>query len=111
MLVLCAFAESTDASCGSISTYTATMTLNTFGHTFYSNNEDCVWYIKPSSSYISGYYLEIKWTRFNIEGDMPGCSYDSVEIFLTKYVLFDSKARPSLTIRLEITAILKSLML
>eukprot|EP00112_Aurelia_sp_Birch-Aquarium-sp1_P013260 Seg2808.2 transcript_id=Seg2808.2/GoldUCD/mRNA.D3Y31 product=Cubilin protein_id=Seg2808.2/GoldUCD/D3Y31 len=54
-----------------------------FSHRLYSNDEDCTYYFQPSSSYTYGYFLEIKWTSFDVEGNMPSCSKDSVEVFLT----------------------------
>ncbi|XP_065054873.1 cubilin-like isoform X3 [Rhopilema esculentum] len=65
------------------STNNATTSLQTLAMTNYSNNEYCVFYIQPSSSYSSSsYYLEIEWKSFDIEGKLPSCK-DYVEVFLT----------------------------
>ncbi|XP_065054872.1 uncharacterized protein LOC135683524 isoform X2 [Rhopilema esculentum] len=65
------------------STNYATTSLRSLSRRYYSNNEYCTFYIRPSSYYTSSsYYLEIKWISFNIEGLLPSC-YDYVEIFLT----------------------------
>ena len=52
-------------------------------HTPYSNNDDCTINIKPDEDYQVGYYLEIKWMYFDIEGNMPECK-DYVEVFVTR---------------------------
>ncbi|XP_065054811.1 fibulin-2-like [Rhopilema esculentum] len=66
------------------STKYATTSLQTLSRTYYSNNELCTTYIRPSSSYpSSSYYLEIKWTRLSVQGSLPSCT-DYVEVFLTR---------------------------
>ena len=67
-----------------IATMYATTSLKSHSYLDYSNNEYCTLYFRPSSGYSSGYFLEIKWTKFDIEGKMPSCIYDSVEVFLTR---------------------------
>eukprot|EP00795_Rhopilema_esculentum_P015801 gene15801-7105_t len=62
-------------------TKTASTYSNTLSHLYYSNNEDCTFYINPQHS--TGYYLEIKWVSFSVEGSLPSCSNDSVEVYLT----------------------------
>eukprot|EP00794_Sanderia_malayensis_P017363 gene17363-19100_t len=54
----------------------------------YSNNEDCNVTIQPSVWYKPlSYFLEIEWyyfsTRFDVNGTMPGCTNDYVEVYLT----------------------------
>ena len=53
----------------------------------YSNNEDCTFTIQPSTFYRTGYFLEVYWYSFKVNGEMPTCSQDYVEVFLTRCVL------------------------
>lgn len=62
--------------------YYATTSLKFLRYYSYSNNDDCLLSIIPSSLYRSGYYLELKWTTFDIEGSLPTCT-DYVEVFIT----------------------------
>ena len=71
-----------DTACVS-SSFVATKSLQGVQYYQYSNNDDCTVTITPSTLYQSGYYLEIKWTYFDIEGSLPKC-HDFVEIFLTR---------------------------
>jgi len=61
--------------------YYATTSLKFLRYYSYSNNDDCLLSIIPSSLYRSGYYLELKWTTFDIEGSLPTCT-DYVEVFI-----------------------------
>ena len=83
LLMLLANAIEVKSYCYS-STYAATTSVNSFGNLPYSNNEHCDLTIIPHSAYRSGYYLEVKWTTFEIEGSMPKC-IDYIEVFLTRY--------------------------
>eukprot|EP00795_Rhopilema_esculentum_P015797 gene15797-7102_t len=74
------FFKSVDGYCSG-GTKTASTYSNTLSHLYYSNNEDCTFYINPQHS--TGYYLEIKWVSFSVEGSLPSCSNDSVEVYLT----------------------------
>ena len=49
----------------------------------YVNNENCVLSILPVTDFRIGYYLVIKWTSFEVEGNLPYCK-DYVEVFLTR---------------------------
>ena len=64
-------------------TYYATTSSKGLYYYDYGNNEDCKLTILPSSSYRVGYYLEIIWKTFEIQGNMPNCSNDYIEVFLT----------------------------
>ena len=85
LLVLLLIAAEVQSSCYSTSRYYATTVLRAVQYYYYSNNDNCVIYIIPDTLYRSGYYLELKWTTFDIEGRLPTC-IDYVEVFLTRYV-------------------------
>lgn len=62
--------------------YTAT-TFPTFVENLnYGNNEDCIFDIVPANR--SQYYLEITTHKFGIQGGMPNCEEDFMEIFTTR---------------------------
>ena len=65
------------------STFVATTSAKGLDYSHYSDNDNCTVNIIPNAIYQRGFYLEIKWTRFHIEGDMPKCK-DYVEVFLTR---------------------------
>ncbi|XP_065054715.1 tolloid-like protein 1 [Rhopilema esculentum] len=49
----------------------------------YKHGENFTYFIEPWSPYLpSRHYLEIKWTSFNVEGNLPTCK-DYVEVYLT----------------------------
>lgn len=93
--------------CRYTKTFYATEDAQTIQHMYYGSSEDCVFSIQPSdkhnkyfdySKYLTQwqkyfqyrqyeYFLEMSWTKFSVKGNMPDCSNDYVEIFLTKYVL------------------------
>ena len=77
LVVLC---HDANALCGS-RTYSASTVKKTFSYMNYQNNEIC--YITIQPSYSRGYYLEIGWDHFDVEGYMPSCSHDYIEVFLT----------------------------
>ncbi len=77
------YAKNAASSCYSSTKYANTNTQY-LSNSYYSNNEDCQFTILPSSSYTSGYYLEIIWTVFDVKGEMPDCENDYVEVFLTR---------------------------
>ena len=85
LILILLSAEEVEPGCTSRS-FTATTQLRLLEYLEYSNNDDCMIYISPSSSYRSGYYLEIKWVVFDIEGNLPECK-DYIEVFLTRYDL------------------------
>ena len=93
------FFTSVDGYCSG-GTKTASTYLKTLSHLYYSNNEDCTFYINPQ--YSSGYYLEIKWVTFSVEGSLPSCSYDSVEVYLTRYEILPSIRAPVICGRFEL---------
>ena len=65
------------------STFVATTNTQSVDYHHYSDNDNCIVNIIPNAIYQRGFYLEITWTRFHIEGDMPKCK-DYVEVFLTR---------------------------
>eukprot|EP00795_Rhopilema_esculentum_P015813 gene15813-7120_t len=80
--VLAIFIKNASGVCN-CSTNNATTSMRTLSMLNYSNNENCTFYIRPSRTFLSyGFYLEIKWISFDIEGKIPNC-YDFVEVFLT----------------------------
>ena len=83
LLVLLFTTADVQSVCYSTSSYYATTALKAVQYYHYSNNDDCVMYIIPNALYRSGYYLELKWTTFDIEGSLPTCE-DYVEVFLTR---------------------------
>ena len=86
-LLLAVLFRNADGLCYSSTKY-ALPFLRAISNVHYTNNEHCIIYIRPSGAYSStNYYLEIKWTSFDIEGNMPNCK-DYVEVFLTRYWLF-----------------------
>ena len=64
-------------------TYSATSRLASLQYFHYANNDDCILSIVPNPLYQGGYYLEIKWIHFEVDGDLPNCK-DYVEVYLTK---------------------------
>ena len=57
-------------------------------HHSYSADKECTYAITPGGYYTRNnkkYYLEVTWDRFDVDGEMPRCSKDSVEVFLTRY--------------------------
>ena len=70
------------SACNSNSLF-ATTGVRSVQHFHYSNNDDCTVNIIPAALYHKGYYLEINWKNFDIEGNMPKCK-DYVEVYLTK---------------------------
>ncbi|XP_065054613.1 cubilin-like [Rhopilema esculentum] len=63
----------------------ATTTSQLFSYQSYTNNEYCRIQIAPSNNLNSSeFFLEIKWIRFDIKGQMPDCREDFVEVHLTR---------------------------
>ena len=72
------------------STVYATTYSKSISNYYYSSYEDCTYYIRPQTSSVwpsSSYYLEITWSTFKVNGELPYCSTDYVEVFLTRYVV------------------------
>eukprot|EP00794_Sanderia_malayensis_P016615 gene16615-18305_t len=83
--VLTIFVIRSESKCQS-QTYYATISSQTIYYFNYEDNENCLLSIRPSYLYSTKYYLEIVWKTFEIEGSMPYCSKDSVEVYLTKHL-------------------------
>ncbi len=84
--LLASFVNKSDSACTSRS-YRATTSYQYIRKYSYGNNEDCTFYISPSSYYYSGYFLQIQWyynPAFSVNGVMPRCTTDYVEVFLTR---------------------------
>eukprot|EP00795_Rhopilema_esculentum_P002911 gene2911-1150_t len=47
-----------------------------------AENGNYIWKILPAMSSTS-YFLEVYWLTFNVQGSMPKCDQDSVEVFIT----------------------------
>ncbi|XP_065054986.1 uncharacterized protein LOC135683609 [Rhopilema esculentum] len=63
----------------------ATNETQTLSHIDYANDEDYTFIIEPAMHLnASLHYLEIIWTLFDVEGSIPYCSNDYVEVFLTR---------------------------
>ena len=82
IIIVMALIGTVDATCQS-TTYYASSSKRYIWNLNYENNELCTIYIRPSAAYTSGHYLEIRWDLFEVEGYMPSCSHDYVEVFLT----------------------------
>ena len=65
-------------------TFDATTSKSFVTNEHYGNDEDCIISIRPSALHTSGFYLEIKWLVFEVEGEMPECGHDFVEVTLTR---------------------------
>ena len=75
----------TSGSCPLSQNYYATTSTKYLSHRYYSNNEDCTFNISPSGLYnTDGYFLEVRWSSFDVKGKMPNCNEDYVEVFLTR---------------------------
>lgn len=63
----------------------AKSTSNSEGILFYANDERRTYTIVPAAGYsASSYYLEISWSStFDVKGNMPYCSGDYVQVYLT----------------------------
>ena len=63
--------------------YTATTSSQYIRKLSSSYNGEFVWRITTSPSYTSSsYYLEVYWLGFTVQGEMPKCEPDYVEVFL-----------------------------
>ena len=65
-------------------TFDATTSISFVTNEHYGNNENCLISIRPSALHSSGFYLEMKWLVFEVEGKMPECRHDFVEVSLTR---------------------------
>lgn len=83
LFVLCIVLTNAAGHCRFSETYIAKTSPQSLFYYMHSN-ENCLLKIKPHSLYSDGYYLEIRWINFNIEGNMPSCSDDFMEVFLTR---------------------------
>ena len=82
--VAAALLNTADSYCYSTTLYARTYQLSK-SILYPSTYERCTIYIKPSSFYSSGYYLMISWSSyFDVKGNMPFCTEDYVEVFLTR---------------------------
>ena len=45
----------------------------------YNRSQDCYWEIEPS---VSASYIKLTWKKFVVDGVMPSCQNDFVEVFL-----------------------------
>lgn len=111
MFTLLAVVKAIQCACYS-TTLTATTAKTYKSHSPFSNNEDCTFTIKPQPSwYLSSgnYYLEITWSSFSVNGDMPSCyGGDYVEVFLTRYIFVFKYARVEINRSLGLPIILYS---
>eukprot|EP00112_Aurelia_sp_Birch-Aquarium-sp1_P022896 Seg661.1 transcript_id=Seg661.1/GoldUCD/mRNA.D3Y31 product=Cubilin protein_id=Seg661.1/GoldUCD/D3Y31 len=82
LLVLSSFGRC-NGKCTS-GTFDATTSVSFVTNENYGNDEDCTISIRPSAMHSSGYYLAIKWLVFEVEGEMPECEHDFVEVTLTR---------------------------
>ena len=80
LLFVLFFALEAETACSS-SVLIASTQVKTAGLVYYSNNDYCTISINPG--YANGYYLEIKWIDFEIEGNLPECK-DYIEVLLTR---------------------------
>ena len=86
ILTLLAVVKAIQCACYS-TPLTATTIKTSKSHYPISNYEDCTFTIKPASYYSGNYYLEITWSTFGVDGDMPNCyGGDYVEVYLTRYI-------------------------
>ena len=91
MMILLQSFTLANGSCPS-QNYYATTSTGYLSHRYYSNNEDCTFYISPSSLFANSlflydnddYFLEVRWSSFDVKGKMPRCNEDYVEVFLTR---------------------------
>ena len=65
-------------------TFDATTSLSFVTNEHHGSDEDCVISIRPSALHTSGFYLEIKWLVFEVEGEMLECENNFVEVTLTR---------------------------
>ena len=87
ILMLLAVVKAIQCACYS-RTITASGTRLYKSHYPSSNYEDCTFTIIPPSYYTRKHYLEITWSTFNVNGDMPNCyGGDYVEVKLTRYII------------------------
>lgn len=75
-------ASDVESACNSVSYY-ATIQLKSVQYYKYSNNDDCTINIIPYILYQRGYYLEVTWNYFDIEGYLPYCK-DYIEVFISR---------------------------
>ena len=66
-----------------VNEYTATTLSQYILKTPSMYNGDVIWRLTPSSAYTaSSYYLEVYWMTFTVQGKMPDCQPDYVEVFV-----------------------------
>ena len=63
--------------------YTATTSIKYLLKSSSTNNGDFIWRFTSSSAYVSSsYYLEVYWISLRVQGAMPKCEPDYVEVFV-----------------------------
>ena len=63
--------------------YTATTSSQYIVKSSSNDNGDFIWRLTSSSAYnSSSYYLEVYWISFTVQGAMPKCEPDYVEVFV-----------------------------
>ena len=71
------------ASPVSVKEYSATTSFQYISKTSLMYNGDAIWRLTPSSAYTATlYYLEVYWMTFYVQGEMPNCHPDYVEVFV-----------------------------
>ena len=71
------------ASPVTVKEYSATTSSQYISKTSLMYNGDAIWRLTPSSAYTaSSYYLEVYWMTFSVQGKMPNCHPDYVEVFV-----------------------------